>query len=126
MSIKERRSVIIAGARTVGLLIAIRLRREGISSLVLGKNDTLPRTLRATVNNAVVLSVLAKCGVLDAVMEEAYLTNKGITWQDLQGNRLAQLNVSNQDPDRFDGVMLIGQARMNDLFLKRSSRSIPP
>ena len=118
MLIKERRSVIIAGAGPVGLLIAICLGREGVSTLVLEKNDTLPRTLRAIVNNPVVLRVLSKCGFLDAVMKEAYVTNEGITWQDSEGNRLAQLNVPNEDPDQYGGVMLIGQARMNDILLK--------
>lgn len=122
MLIRAKKSVIIAGAGPVGLLIAIRLGKEGISTLVLEQGDSLPRTTRALVNNPVVLGLLSKCGVLEPVMKEAYLVNDGAVWMDIEGNKLAHLTVASENPDEFAGVMLVGQARMNDIFLEEVSK----
>ena len=118
MATRTRRSVIIAGAGPVGLLIAIGLGREGIDTLVLEKNQTLHKETRAIVYNPIVLNLLKNFGVLDAVLAEGYQNTSGATWRDIDGKQLAHLKVEGDDPDRFGGVILMGQSRMNAVFLE--------
>lgn len=55
-----------------------------------------------------VLPVLTKLGILDAVKSEAYLNREGVTWRDMNGNRLANLPVADKGTE-FGGVLLLGQ-----------------
>lgn len=118
MSLQAKHPVIIVGAGPVGLLIAIRLGQEGIQALVLEKNETLPRATRAVVYNPVVLKLLKSLGVLDTVIREAYLNTEGVVWKNMNGELVAHLKVDSDNPDEFGGVLLIGQSRMNDIFLE--------
>ena len=72
----------------------------------------------------VVNSVLRDLGILELVMQHAFLNTEGVVWRDPQGRVLARLPLGNNtsstsvhDPD-FEGVLLIGQAKMNGLILQ--------
>jgi 2-polyprenyl-6-methoxyphenol hydroxylase-like FAD-dependent oxidoreductase len=110
--------VIIVGAGPVGLLTALRLGQAGISTLVLESHHTLLPTTRAMVYMPVVIPVLRELGILDVVLEHAFLNREGVTWRDLDGNALAHLPLSSSTPGEFGGVLLFGQSRMNTLILE--------
>ena len=110
--------MIIVGAGPVGLLTALRLGQAGISTLVLESHHTLLPTTRAVVYMPVVIPVLRELGILDVVLENAFLNREGITWRDLDGNALAHLPLSRPSPKEFGGVLLLGQSRMSALILE--------
>lgn len=111
--------MIIVGAGPVGLLVALRLGQQGVRTLVLEAHNTLLPTTRAMVYMPVVNSILKQLGILDVVMNHAFLNKDGVAWRDSAGEVLAHLplgaDTSGQD---FEGVLLIGQAKMNGLVLK--------
>jgi 2-polyprenyl-6-methoxyphenol hydroxylase-like FAD-dependent oxidoreductase len=115
---QNRATVIIVGAGPVGLLTALRLGQAGISTLVLESHHTLLPTTRAMVYMPVVIPVLRELGILDVVLQNAFLNQEGVTWRDLDGNALAQLPLSSSTPGEFGGVLLFGQSRMNALILE--------
>lgn len=116
--------MIIVGAGPVGLLVALRLGQQGVETLVLEAHPTLLPTTRAMVYMPVVNSVLRDLGILDLVMQHAFLNTEGVAWRDPQGTILARLPLGNgmsNTPDQdstFEGVLLIGQAKMNGLVLQ--------
>lgn len=75
-------------------------------------------TTRAMVYMPVVIPVLQKLGVLDVVLEHAFLNQDGVVWRDLKGNQLARLPLSGSSHGEFGGVLLFGQSRMNALILE--------
>lgn len=91
---------------------------------MLEAHDTLLPTTRAMVYMPVVNSVLRDVGILDLVMKHAFLNTEGVAWRDPQGSVLARLPLGqgpneNAIPDSaFEGVLLIGQAKMNGLILQ--------
>ena len=66
----------------------------------------------------VVIPVLRELGILDVVLENAFLNREGVTWIDLDGNTLAHLPLSSSSPGEFGGVLLFGQSRMGALILE--------
>jgi 2-polyprenyl-6-methoxyphenol hydroxylase-like FAD-dependent oxidoreductase len=113
--------VIIVGAGPVGLLVALRLGQQGVKTLVLEAHHTLLPTTRAMVYMPVVNPVLRDLGILDLVMQHAFLNTEGVAWRDPRGTLLARLplgnGTANQD-STFEGVLLLGQAKMNGLVLQ--------
>lgn len=116
--------MIIVGAGPVGLLVALRLGQQGVKTLVLEAHDTLLPTTRAMVYMPVVNSVLQDLEILDLVMQHAFLNTEGVAWRDPQGRVLARLplgdntNKTSMRDAAFEGVLLIGQAKMNGLILQ--------
>lgn len=116
--------MIIVGAGPVGLLVALRLGQQGVKTLVLEAHDTLLPTTRAMVYMPVVNSVLRGLGILDLVMQHAFLNTEGVAWRDPQGRVLARLPLGDNTSKTsirdaaFEGVLLIGQAKMNGLILQ--------
>jgi 2-polyprenyl-6-methoxyphenol hydroxylase-like FAD-dependent oxidoreductase len=103
----------------VGLLVALRLGQQGIKTLVLEAHETLLPTTRAMVYMPVVNRVLRELGILGLVMGHAFLNRDGVAWRDTQGDILAQLPLGTDSTgDDFEGVLLIGQSRMNALVLQ--------
>jgi 3-(3-hydroxy-phenyl)propionate hydroxylase len=76
--IKNRTTVLIAGAGPVGLLIALRLGQAGIPTIVLESHHTLLPTTRAMVYMPVILPVLRGLGILEKVMDNAFLNPKAL------------------------------------------------
>lgn len=113
----ENLPIIIAGAGPVGMLVALSLGQAGIPTVVLESHPTLLQTTRAVVYMPVVIPVLKKLGIFDLVRENAYLNRQGVVWRDVQGNMLARLQLGDDQGD-FEGVLLIGQAKMNALILE--------
>ena len=66
----------------------------------------------------VVIPVLKKLGILDLVLQQAFLNQDGVVWRDIDGKALAHLPLSSSDPGEFGGVLLFGQSRMNTLILE--------
>lgn len=119
MTCKVENEVIIVGAGPVGLLIALRLGQQGVKTLVLEAHETLLPTTRAMVYMPVVNSVLHQLGILNTVMEHAFLNKDGVVWRDPEGTALGHLPLGlGTAGESFDGVLLIGQAKMNGLVLK--------
>ncbi|KAG8531291.1 uncharacterized protein KY384_002919 [Bacidia gigantensis] len=114
---RPKKKVIIVGAGPVGLLTAIRLGQENISTLLLEKGDVLHKSSRAVVYNPIVLPLLKSFGVLDAVLAAGYLNTRGATWLNIRDEKLAHLAVESDKPGVFGGVLLLGQARLNDILL---------
>lgn len=77
-TIKNRTTVLIAGAGPVGLLIALRLGQAGIPTIVLESHHTLLPTTRAMVYMPVILPVLRGLGILEKVMDNAFLNPKAL------------------------------------------------
>jgi len=96
----------------------LRLGQAGVSTLVLESHATLLPTTRAMVYMPVVIPVLRKLGVLDVVLQHAFLNQDGVVWRDLGGNQLARLPLSGSGQGEFGGVLLFGQSRMNALILE--------
>lgn len=68
----------------------------------------------------VVNSVLRELGILGLVMENAFLNRDGVAWRNTQGEVLAHLPLGTDSTgDDFEGVLLIGQNRMNALVLQQ-------
>ncbi len=118
MSTGSTKSVIIVGAGPVGLLTALRLGQEGIDTLVLEKNEKLEHATRALVYHPMVLGLLETVGVLPKVLEAGYLNTQGITWRKLDGEAIANMKVEGEEADKFGGVLMIGQSRMNEIYLE--------
>ena len=66
----------------------------------------------------IVIPVLTKLGIFDAVKREAYLNREGITWRDMNGHCLANLPLADKTTDEFGGVLLLGQVSGNDLTIR--------
>ena len=115
---KVSADVIIVGAGPVGLLIALGLGRAGIDTLVVEAHHELLPTTRAMVYMPVVLPVLKALGVLDTVLDAAFLNKEGVRWRDIEGTELAHLPLGGNKSDDQGGVLLIGQWRMNELILE--------
>lgn len=115
---KTKADVIIVGAGPVGLLTALGLGRAGIDTLVIEAHHELLPTTRAMVYMPVVLPVLRKLGILDTILQHAYLNKEGVKWRDIHGKVLAHLPLGGDDTKEFGGVLLIGQWKMNELILK--------
>jgi len=116
-------TVLIIGAGPVGLLTALRLGRAQIPTLVLERHTNLLPTTRAVVYQPVVLPALRSLGILSHIESQAFLNHDGIVWRDISGAQLANMPISGvkgegEEKAPFDGVLLIGQARMNDLILE--------
>jgi hypothetical protein len=69
------------------------------------------------VSMPIVIAVLKKLGILEAVKHEAYLNRQGITWRDLDGKPLANLPLADDSSGEFGGVLLLGQVRIPTLHL---------
>lgn len=99
--------------------IALGLRQDGITTLVLEAHDTLLPITRAMVYMPVVNPVLRELVILDLVMQNAFLNRDGVTWRDTGGKILARLRLGHNNADNdFGGVLLLGQAKMNGLVLE--------
>lgn len=61
----------------------------------------------------IVIPVLTKLGIFDAIQREAYLNREGVTWRDLDGQQLANLPLTDKGTE-FGGVLLLGQVSSND------------
>ncbi|EXJ60695.1 hypothetical protein A1O7_04848 [Cladophialophora yegresii CBS 114405] len=119
---KSKTSVLIAGAGPVGLLIALRLGQAGIDTLLVEKHAALQPATRAVVYMPVVIPVLTKLGIFDAVRNEAFLNTEGIAWRDATGRALGRLRLGLGDGEEasdghFGGVLLLGQWKMARLIL---------
>ena len=57
----------------------------------------------------IVIPVLKKLGILEAVKHEAFLNRQGITWRDIEGRPLANLPLTDDTSGEFGGVLLLGQ-----------------
>lgn len=119
---KTNADVIIVGAGPVGLLIALGLGRAGIDTLVVEAHHELLPTTRAMVYMPVVLPVLKALGILDTVLQAAFLNKEGVRWRDIDGKELAHLPLGGDSSDEFGGVLLIGQWRMNELILEELNK----
>lgn len=117
-AVKTKADVIIVGAGPVGLLTALGLGRAGIDTLVIEAHHELLPTTRAMVYMPVVLPVLKSLGILETVLEHAFLNKEGVKWRDLNGKVLAHLPMGSDAPGEFGGVLLIGQWKMNELILE--------
>lgn len=109
---QEHYDVVIAGAGPVGLLIAIRLGKAGIKTLVLEQHTDLLFSTRGCAYQPVVIDALQELGILDRIKEQAYLNRDGISWRDMKGNKLGLLKIP-----EGDYILLMGQKRLNDLLL---------
>lgn len=96
----------------MGLLIALRLGRAGVKTLVVERHDDLLPTTRAMVYQPVVLERLRDLGILYRVEEFAHLNQQGIYWRDINGNELGHLPIPSHEH-----ILLLGQWRMNILIL---------
>jgi len=119
---KTNADVIIVGAGPVGLLIALGLGRAGIDTLVVEAHHELLPTTRAMVYMPVVLPVLKALGVLDTVLEAAFLNKEGVRWRDIDGKELAHLPLGGNSSEELGGVLLIGQWRMNEIILEELNK----
>ena len=61
----------------------------------------------------VVLRAFRDIGILDLIKSHAFLNHEGTFWRDMSGKELGHLPVSDEEY-----ILLIGQARMNDLFMQ--------
>ncbi|ORY10049.1 hypothetical protein BCR34DRAFT_588878 [Clohesyomyces aquaticus] len=100
-----------------GLLIALCLGQQGIPTLVLEAYHELYPTTCAIAYMPTINSVISSLGLIPSVSEHAFLNHQGITWQGLDGSKIANLPFVGQDGE-FGGVHQIGQARMNALILE--------
>ncbi|KAL9048275.1 MAG: hypothetical protein Q9162_007798 [Coniocarpon cinnabarinum] len=118
--------VIVAGAGPVGLLIALRLGRAGVKTLVLERHASILPTTRAVVYQPIVIPALRELDVLDLVISNAFLNHEGVSWLDMEGRQLARLSVGtgtrsstqDQSTDSFNGILLLGQQRLCKLILE--------
>ena len=118
MAKEGKKSVIIVGAGPVGLLTALRLGKEGIDTLVLEKGDKLMHATRALVYHPMVLGLLETLDVLPKVLEAGYLNTTGVDWRKLDGEKIANMVVEGEEAGKFGGVLMIGQSRMNEIYLE--------
>jgi hypothetical protein len=65
----------------------------------------------------VILPVLRGLGILEKVMDNAFLNHEGAFWRTPQGVALAHLEVTSDTPEEFGGILLIGRSKMNSLVL---------
>lgn len=114
----NRFDVIVVGAGPVGLLTALNLGKAGVKTLVLEAHNELLKTTRAVVYMPVVLPVLRHLGVLDSIIEKAFLNQDGVKWRTMTGEILAHLPLGNDEAEKFAGVLLISQWRMNELIME--------
>lgn len=117
-STTRQATVIIVGAGPVGLLTALRLGKNGIKTIVLEAHNELLSLYRAMVYMPVILPVLDSLGILEKVKEQAFLNWEGVTWRDRDGKELAHLSLESNTHGEFEGVLLIGQAKMNAIILE--------
>ncbi|KAL7911028.1 FAD/NAD(P)-binding domain-containing protein [Trichoderma velutinum] len=110
--------VIIAGAGPVGLFTALRLGQENIRTLVLEGHHQLLRTTRAMVYMPVINHCVEQLGLTELLQQHAYLNRAGVSWRNMNSNRLAHLPLPADTDGKFCGSYQIGQARMNDLLLE--------
>ncbi len=106
------------GAGPVGLLVALRLGQQGIPTLVLESHHKLLPTTRAMVYMPMVNRCLHELGLTDIIQKNAFMNPDGVTWRDMDANRLAQLPLGTDESGLFGGTYHIGQARMNELVLQ--------
>ncbi|KAK5939478.1 hypothetical protein PMZ80_007855 [Knufia obscura] len=115
---KTKADVVVVGAGPVGLLIALCLGKAGIDTLVIEAHHELLPTTRAVVYMPVVLPVLKALGILEKVLDAAFLNKDGVRWRDIDGRELAHLPLGGDGSGEDGGVLLIGQWRMNELILE--------
>ena len=65
----------------------------------------------------IVLTALRGLWILQKVMDNAFLNHDGVAWRNVQGEMLGQLPVGGEGSGEFDGVLVIGQRKMNSLVL---------
>ena len=52
------------------------------------------------------------------ILSEGYLNTQGITWRRLNGDEFAHMDVEGEEAEKFGGVLMIGQSRMNEIYLE--------
>lgn len=114
----HKKSVIIAGAGSVGLLIAILLGKQGVNTLGLERNSRLHKETRVLLFNPIVFGLLEEFGTAEIVLKEGYLSPADATWRDIQGQPIASLGLNNEERRNFGSVFLISQSNLREIFLE--------
>lgn len=125
--------IIIVGAGPVGLLLALKLGLQGISTIVIEKHKGILKAPRAIAYMPVVNKQLKKIGLLEPIMKRAYQSFYGPCWRPVHGEahvlcelreKVAQLlqagvELPPRPPPDEDCVYMIGQDDLSEIILEQ-------
>lgn len=131
--------IIVVGAGPVGLLMALNLGLQGISTIVIEKHKGILKAPRAIAYMPVVNAQLKKIGVLEPIAKRAYQSFFGPCWRPVQGeahvlcqsrDKIAQLQKERVDlppppPQDENCAYMIGQDELSEILLEQVRQRCP-
>jgi 2-polyprenyl-6-methoxyphenol hydroxylase-like FAD-dependent oxidoreductase len=131
--------IIIVGAGPVGLLLALKLGLQGISTILIEKQKEILKAPRAVAYMPVVNKQLKSIGLLEPVAQRAFQTFNGPSWRPVQGKAhvlcepteiVAQLLQEGADlppppPQDENCVYMIGQDELSTVIFEQIQLRCP-
>jgi 2-polyprenyl-6-methoxyphenol hydroxylase-like FAD-dependent oxidoreductase len=109
--------VIIVGAGPAGLLLALRLGRQGVPTQVLEKEEKIDSRPRATHYAPAAIHELQKAGVYEEAKAEG-LVPDAVSWRRLNGEFIAGLRTDVYPPDYPDFNICLPLDKLSTLLLR--------
>jgi 2-polyprenyl-6-methoxyphenol hydroxylase-like FAD-dependent oxidoreductase len=131
--------VIVVGAGPVGLILALKLGIQGISTIVIEKHAGILRAPRAIAYMPVVNKQLKAMGMLEPLAKRSYQSRFGPSWRPVQGeayvecyprDKVEQLlkagvKLPPPPPEDESCLYMIGQDDFSDLILEQIQQRCP-
>ena len=131
--------IVVVGAGPVGLLMALKLSLQGITTIVIEKHKGILKAPRAIAYLPVVNAQLKKMGLLEPIAKRAFHCFLGPSWRPVQGEahvlcdpveKIEQLRKAGVDlpplpPQDENCVYMIGQDELSEIILEQLRQRCP-
>ncbi|KIW72481.1 hypothetical protein PV04_00669 [Phialophora macrospora] len=115
----QQKDNVIVGAGPVGLLVALRLAKAGISTTVLEMLPYVEQSPRAAVYHAVSVRELDRAGVLEDCRKRGS-TGSDVCWRKLNGEIIAEID-RRPEPGEYE-VLVLGQHELAEVIFTHYKR----